>query len=165
MFITVLCLFQEVSRLDLVSDRGKRSVFNGLQTTEAVGIIEQFEFDKNQPFTAFFPFKCIVDMAEGKLKVLNFSCALLKKPQGATHVSLQFIMVGLDFEMQSSFVQNVSVVLDVSLDDDLVTDLELTCDLPQSPYVFGLLYVGFFQSINSERYCLKSGGLKIVGVF
>ena len=43
----VLGLFQELSRLDLVSARGKRSVINGLQTVEAKRVIERFEFNKN----------------------------------------------------------------------------------------------------------------------
>ena len=160
----VLGLFHEISRLDLVSVRGKRSVFNGVQSAGANGIIERFEFDKNLSFDTVFPFKYTVNKVEGKLMVPNFSSALLKKPKGTTHISLQFIMVGLDFELQTSFTQNLSAVLIVALNDHLTTDLELTCELPQSPVVFGMLYLEFLQKINETNYSLKSGCLKIASV-
>ena len=73
----VLGLFQELSRLDLVSARGKRSVINGLQSVEAKEVIERFEFNKNLSFDAVFPFTYAVDLLEGNLTVPNFSSSLL----------------------------------------------------------------------------------------
>jgi len=159
----VLGLFQEISRLDLVSDRGKRTVLNGLQSQEALGILDRFEFDKDQSFGTLFPFKHEVDLLEGRLVVSNFSARLFKKFTGATHVNLQFIAVGLDFEEQSYFIQNSSNAVSVSLQDATETDLELTCVVPESPVVFGLLYLEFFQRVNDVDYHLQAGGLKIVG--
>ena len=159
----VLGLFQELSRLDLVSARGKRSVINGLQTVEAKRVIERFEFDKNQSFDTVFPFTYAVDLLEGNLTVPNFSSSLLKKVTSATHVNLQFIVAGLDFEHQSSFVQNCSNKITISLQDATEANLEFNCALPESPNVFGLLYLEFFQRVNAVDYDLQAGALKIVG--
>ena len=51
----------------------------------------------------------------------------------------------------------------VSLQDYTETDLEFSCLIPQSPVVFGLLYLEFFQRVNDVDYDLQGGGLKIVG--
>ena len=75
----ILGLFQEISRLDLVSARGKRSVINGLQSVEAKEVIERFEFNKNLSFDAVFPFTYAVDLLEGNLIVSNFNSRLLRK--------------------------------------------------------------------------------------
>ena len=159
----VLGLFQELSRLDLVSARGKRSVINGLQSVEAKEVIERFEFNKNLSFDAVFPFTYAVDLLEGNLIVSNFNSRLLKKVPHATHATLQLIVVGLDFEHQSSFVQNCSNKITISLQDATETDLEFSCLIPQSRVVFGLLHLEFFQRVNAVDYDLQAGGLKIVG--
>lgn len=159
----VLSLFQELSRLDLVSARGKRSVINGLQTVEAKRVIERFEFNKNLSFDTIFPFKYALDLLEGNLIVYNFSTSLLKKVTSATHVNLQFVVVGLDFEHQNSFVQNCSDKITLSLQDATEADLEFSCALTESPTVFGLLYLEFFQRVNAVDYDLQAGALKIVG--
>lgn len=159
----VLSLFQEISRLDLVSVRGKRSVINGLQTVEAKRVIERFEFDKNQPFDAIFPFTYAVDLLEGNLTVSNFNSRLLKKVPHTTHATLQLIVVGLDFEHQNSFIQNSSNKITLSLQDATEANLEFNCALPQSPTVFYLLYLEFFQRVNAVDYDLQAGALKIVG--
>jgi len=159
----VLGLFQEISRLDLVSARGKRSVINGLQTVEAKKVIERFEFDKNLSFDAVFPFTYAVDLLEGNLTVPNFNSRLLKKVPHTTHATLQLIVVGLDFEHQNSFVQNSSNKITLSLQDATEADLEFNCALPESPTVFYLLYLEFFQRVNAVDYDLQAGALKIVG--
>lgn len=159
----VLGLFQELSRLDVVSVRGKRSVINGLQSVEAKEVIERFEFDKNLSFDSVFPFTYAADLLEGNLTVPNFNASLLKKVTSATHVNLQFIVAGLDFEHQSSFVQNSSNKITLSLQDATEADLEFNCALPQSPTVFYLLYLEFFQRVNAVDYYLQAGALKIVG--
>lgn len=159
----ILGLFQEISRLDKDSVRGKRSVTKGLQSVEAKGVITGFEFDKNQSFDAVFPFEYAVDLLDGNLIVSKFSSRLLKKVSGATHANLCFLVVGLDFEHPNSFVQNSSDLLTLSLKETTETDLEFSCALPESPTVFGLLYLEFFQRINAVDYDLQAGGLKIVG--
>lgn len=161
----VLAMFQEISRLDLVSERGKRSVAKGLAMVASHSIVKKFEFDKNQAFSTIFPFAYDVDLEQGRLTVPNFSAILLKNGKGATHFNLQFVVVGLDFEQQHSFVQNSSSMVSSSLQDSSVTDLEFNCLIPQNPVVFGFLYLEFFQRVNDVDYDLKSNGLKIVGFY
>ena len=159
----VLGLFQQLSRLDVVSARGKRSVINGLQTVEAKRVIERFEFNKNLSFDTVFPFTYAVDLLEGNLIVSNFNSRLLKKVPHTTHTTLQLVVVGLDFEHQNSFVQNSSNKITLSLQNATAVDLEFSCALPESPNVFVLLHLEFFQRVNAVDYDLQAGALKIVG--
>ena len=122
-----------------------------------------FLFPLFQILDAVFPFTYAVDLLEGNLTVSNFSSSLLKKITSATHVNLQFVVVGLDFEHQSSFVQNCSNKITISLQDATEANLEFNCALPESPNVFGLLYLEFFQRVNAVDYDLQAGALKIVG--
>lgn len=80
-----------------------------------------------------------------------------------THATLQLIVVGLDFEHQNSFVQSSSNKITLSLQDTTEADLEFNCALPESPTVFYLLYLEFFQRVNAVDYDLQAGALKIVG--
>lgn len=159
----VLGLFQEISKLDLVSLRGERKVFIGLQSEDAKSIIARFEFDKNRSFDVIFPFRCNVDFDEGRLFIRDFSSRQLKKVGGATHVHLRFMFIGLDFEQQSVHAQNSSDVLTISLQEPGEMDLEFTCAIPDRPVVFGLMYLEYIQRVNEEDYDLKTGGLKIIG--
>lgn len=159
----VLGLFQDISRLDLVSERGKRNVSNGLLLDASHRIVKEFEFDKNQSFSTLFPFTFATDLSQGRLTISNFCAQLIKNVKGATHLNLQFVVVGLDFEQQNYFEQNCSPLVSVSLQDHSVSDLELNCVIPQSSVVFGFLYLEFFQRINDVNYDLKTRGLKIVG--
>jgi hypothetical protein len=156
----VLTLFQDLSKLDLVSERGKRKVFIGLQNEDAFGIIDGFEFDKSTAFGSVFPFKYAANLNGGSLVISDFNTELVKKPVGTTHLNLQFIMVGLNFENSCAYKRSESDVLF----DTAANSIELTCSVPEGRVVFGFLYVGFLQQINGEHYNLNSGILKIVGM-
>lgn len=161
----VLCLFQAICRLDLLHERGQRTVFQGLQSPEANAIIAAFEFDKNRSFSTIFPFRYTVTMAEGSLVISNFSSSLLQKVAGATHVRLRLLWIGLDVEHPHRFEQSSSDLMVIALYDTVETDVTLHSNVPTWPIVFGLLHFDFIQRLGDVDYTLQTGGMKIVGVW
>ncbi|MEN9335056.1 MAG: hypothetical protein RLZZ500_43 [Bacteroidota bacterium] len=159
----VVGLFKALSVLDTAHKRGERTVWKGLQSEDAQRIVGRFEFDKDRAFHTLFPFDYTVHWEEGRLMVSNCVPSLLPNITGATHVTIQFVLLGLDFEHQSPFLQHRSTPLTLALTDTTVQDLAFTCALPECPQVFGLLSVRYVQRMHGEDYLLQAGGLKLVG--
>jgi hypothetical protein len=161
----VVSLFQALTKLDTVNPRGQRLMAQGLQDAQAAALLQAFEFDETTPFSKHFPFETAVDWDHGTLTVADFTLKALKKPKAATHLSMQFIVSGLDFVAQDSFVVTKSEVLSLDLTDTALNGpLVLTSNIPTAPTTLGLLFIQFTQKVNAKEYVLKSCGLKIVAV-
>jgi hypothetical protein len=161
----VVSLFQELTKLDTVNPRGQRRMVQGLQDVQAAALLEAFEFDEAVPFSRLFPFETVVDWEQGTLTVSDYVLKALKKPKAATHLTLQFMVSGLDFVAQDTFAVTKSEVLSLDLTDTAVNGpLVLSSNVPAAPTTLGLLFVQYTQKVNAKEYVLKSCGLKIVGV-
>ncbi|UOK41964.1 MULTISPECIES: hypothetical protein [Flavobacterium] len=161
----VVQLFQEITKLDTNSERGKRTVTNGLVSEEAKQLIAKFEFNKASLFSSFFPFKTEIDAELRQLAIKQFTTDMITKPKGATHMALTFFTLGLDFEKQTQFQlqESAELLFDFSNDATTPTDLLLPSAFSASPAVFGFLSVRFLQEVNGELNRLAGGNLKIVG--
>jgi hypothetical protein len=161
----VVSLFQELTKLDTLNARGQRRMVQGLQNVQAAALLQAFEFDEAVPFSQHFPFEAMVDWEQGTLTVANFTLKALKKPKAATHLSVQFIVSGLDFEALDSFTVTTSEVISLDLTDMAVNGpLILSSTVPAAPTTLGMLFIQFTQQVNAKEYVLKSCGMKIVGV-
>jgi hypothetical protein len=161
----VVSLFQALTKLDTLNPRGQRRMVQGLQDAQAAALLQAFEFDETTSFSQHFPFEAAVDWDQGTLTVADFVLKALKKPKAATHLSLQFIVSGLDFVAQDTFAVTKSEVLSLDLTETAVNGpLVLTSTVPTAPTTLGLLFIQYSQKVNAKEYVLKSCGLKIVGV-
>jgi hypothetical protein len=162
----IVCLFQEITKLDIISDRGQRKVANGIRTLEGIKAVKAFEFDKTVAFSSIFPFECRVDFANEKLRIEQFTIARIKKPESASHVRLRFMFVGLDFELHDHFILNESAVFsfDMKTAHPETLSLDLPCAIPSSSIAFGLLFIEFVQKVNGDDFVLRDCCLKIVDV-
>jgi len=161
----VVSLFQGLTKLDTLNPRGQRRMVQGLQDTKAGALLQAFEFDEAVPFGRLFPFEAVVNWNQGTVTVVDFNRKALKKPKAATHLSLQFIISGLDFATKDHFTVTKSEVLSLKLKDAAPNGpLVLTSDLPAAPTAVGLLFIQYLQKVNGKEYVLKSCGVKIVGV-
>ena len=160
----IVSLFQEITKLDTISERGERSVAIGIRTLEGIRAVQAFEFDKTVAFSSIFPFECRVDFANEKLRIEQFTIARIKKPESASHVRLRFVFVGLDFEQQDQFILNESAVFsfDLKMVHPETLSLDLPCAIPSSSTVFGLLFIEFVQKVNGDDFVLRDCYLKIV---
>jgi hypothetical protein len=162
----IVSLFQEITKLDTISDRGERKVSNGIFISEGIKAVKAFEFDKTVAFSSIFPFECHVDFVHEKLTIKQFTISRIKKPEAASHVKLRFMFVGLDFELQDHFILNESVVFSFDLKTlhPETLDIDLLCATPSSSIVFGLLFIEFVQKVNGDDFVLRDCYLKIVDV-
>ena len=162
----IVSLFQEITKFDTVASRGNRKVFGGLITSSGIAALQDFEFDKTVSFSSIFPFDYRVNFEDEALSITNFNALQIKKPKGATTINLEFITVGLDFDLQHSFVSNASPVLSLDLKafDSKSLLLETSALETVSPIVFGFLFISFSQVVNGASTALNHSYLKIVGV-
>lgn len=160
----VVCLFQKIITFDTAQTRGNRKVFTGLKTEHGHRAVLNFEFDKARSFGRFFPFKWFFDFENGHFSVFNFSTSSLKSPVGATHVRMQFHLIGLDFAgFTPPLLQSNDVVLvDLTSTEDCLPSFSF---VPiTSPFVFAVFEVQFLQEVNGDFKRLEGGGIKIVDV-
>ncbi|MFY7885063.1 MAG: hypothetical protein ACOVOV_09495 [Dolichospermum sp.] len=158
----VVRLFHNLTKLDSLNERGKRNMLLGLLTHDGNSLLKKFEFDTTTKFFSLFPFSCIVDLDTGKMNINEFDTKQLKKPKGATHVAIQFIVAGLDFEFLTPSETFTSTSQLFSLSSGVEPIIEFTASLPEKPILFGLVYVRFSQKINDQYFSLTGGGIKII---
>lgn len=161
----IVSLFLTLARLDTESQRGGRKVVKGLLHADAAGAVSRFEFDAEQSFGSVFPFGTTVDFAAGTLTITDFQLKGIKKPKGATRVALRFIVCGLDFEQQDRYVVRESETVTYDFGNPTVNEsLVLSSEVPMAPTRFGLLFVQFYQKVNTQEYVLRQCALKVVGI-
>jgi hypothetical protein len=163
---SIVSLFQKITKFDIVSSRGDRKIAVGLATPEGLQAITDFEFNKQVRFSSLFPFVCTVDFEKGSLIIPHFTLSALQKPKGATHISIQFISLGLDFALQNQYscIEGTSLTYPIKGGDTEITTIAMTCMMPAAPVVMGLLFIGFSQGVNAIDYTLADSYLKIVAV-
>jgi len=162
----IVSLFQGILKLDEIQNRGNRTVRNGMLTTEGKKALLDFEFDKTQKFSRYFPFKMGVDFTAGSFTVLDFCATTLIAPKGANHLQLQLHVAKLDFEHFTTPITQTSSIALIDLNETITYDLVLsfTPTLQDSNIHIAVLEVCFLQEVNGSFVPLKGGGLKIVGV-
>ncbi|MDP5000454.1 MAG: hypothetical protein NWQ15_01050 [Flavobacterium sp.] len=162
----IVSLFQGILKLDEIQNRGNRTVRNGMLTTEGKKKLLDFEFDKTQKFSRYFPFKKEVDFTAGNFTVLDFCNSALTAPKSAEQVQFQLQVVTLDFDNYTPAETQTSAIILTNLRDSNRYNLNLsfTPTLADSRVTLALLEVCFLQEVNGSLVKLKSGGLKIVGM-
>ena len=146
-----------VKNYDTSSARGERLVAIGLGTVAGRQTLDGFDFNANAPLNnvLFAPFT--FDIAAGKMSIPDLMpLEQLRFPEGATHVSFQSALLGIDFETEiSSLVTSPIVNLPLNL-----TVSTVTLDLPSVPVTNGvtimLMLISFFQEVNGVQYSLKN---------
>jgi len=162
----IVSLFQGILKLDGIQKRGNRTVGNGLLTSEGKKALLDFEFDKTQKISSYFPFKMEVDFTTGSLTVLNFCASTLITPKGADQIQLQLHVAKLDFEHFTTPITQTSPRVLIDLNETTTQNLTLSFipTLQDSNIPIAVLEVVFFQEVNGSFIPLKGGGIKIAGV-
>lgn len=162
----VVRLFQGILKWDTLHVRGQRTVRQGLLTPEGKKALLDFEFNKTQKFSRYFPFKMEVDFTVGSFTVLDFCASTLIAPKSTNQIQLQLHVLKLDFEHFTTPITQTSPVALIDLNDSTSHDLVLsfTPTLQDSNITIAVLEVSFLQKVNEGFVPLKGGGLKIAGV-
>jgi hypothetical protein len=156
-------VLMKVMQCDTVSERGKRTVALGLITAEGKQVLQGFEFDADKPLSGIMasPYRVMLDA--GKVAFDNFDVKAVVFPEGATHLSLQFLVLRHDVaEGKFTLGEGEKTVI---TKQSVMPGLELTAPITDGDgMVIGLVFWEFFQEMNGELYGLKECGMKVVGV-
>lgn len=158
----------KIKNLDSTSTRGNRSVTNGLTTAAGKLALTGFDFNENAKLSSvlFAPFA--LDESNGRVTIDSIITEeQLLYPQGATHVSMQASVLGIDFETGTSELVSSPVSnLPISMAIDSVS-----LNPPSMPATTGvtvfLFLISFYQEINGVQYSLKNEDysvLQVIGV-
>lgn len=155
----------QVKNRDMVSDRGLRTVHQGLQTPEGKQILNYFDFNRKAPLDQVLKVNYTLDTTAGNLSIPEFvPMHHLGLPQGVTHVDLQIGKLRFDFVSGEG-------TLFVSVPQQLVVDENATAislDITESSTDPGLDYyflkIAFYQEINTKLYPLQNGAYNAMQV-
>jgi hypothetical protein len=154
-----------VKSLDVVSERGKRTVLNGLKTKEGLAMWSSFQLNRNCSLGRVLNQRPVVCMDSGRV-TFKGKGDLLGFVKSADYAAVQLVLLRVDFEAVSSEVC-LSEGLMVPRDYELEEDLVLQAGVPGgSGVLMAFLSVRFFKRYGSDFDVLhvKENGLGVVGV-
>lgn len=158
-------MLQEVKNCDQISERGKRTISNGLQTEAGRKLFTGFSF--TEPLNVRNTLNCELSYnpSDCTLAVNRFDISNVKFPESATHLALKSGLMFFDFD-NLKYTLNESELLLLNKSDTL-TDFILTPkeQTHVTTQLFMFCSVHFYQEINNEMYPLKGDGMVSVECF
>jgi len=154
-----------VKRFDIVSQRGKRNVAEGLTTAEGKLALKGFDFNVNAPLNSVLFTPYFLELLVNSLTIKDLiPLEQLRYPQGATHVSFQLAGFGINFETEETdlVLSNTENVALSMLAGDVVL---LLASLPVTTGVsLYLLSISFFQEVNGIQYSLNNEEFSVLQI-
>lgn len=148
-----------VKNYDFISDRGKRTVANGIKTAAAKQTLVGFEFNVNSRFDSVFKGNYVLDAATGAVAITDFNPATnLGIPQGATHATLSVAVSAVDFGLLK-YETVASNKENFALTPGLIDLALLPPSFPTGgvdEVYFYYFLIEFFQELNGKQYPLKN---------
>lgn len=154
-----------IKKYDTVSARGKRQVYNGLGTPDGKMALTGFDFNTNAPLNSVLFSAFDLDTATGVVLITDLiPLEQIRYPEGATHVSFQSAVLGIDFETEVSELALSNVVnLPINLTPSSITLTPTSVPATTGVTLF-LLSISFFQEVNGQQYSLKNEEYNVLQV-
>lgn len=161
-------LFAQLKSLDTLHIRGQRKVSEGLARVEGKRLFKKFAFTPDCAFANLKPFDFSIDAATYGLHLRKLSLTSVKAPKGATHISLHYGVLAIDFDgFETQLSQAAALVLPLSTD---TSSFDVPLETPVAstlPFGICLLGVRYYQQQDSNHYLLnakESIGLLVLDV-
>lgn len=153
----LVALFAKVKRMDSISDRGKRNVYEGLLTVEGKALLRGFEFNGKADLSTIMRYPFSLDANTGDVTFDGlFPRTMVKFPESATHVSFSSGAMRVDFELGETDME-YSKVKNLKLDMKEVSFVLQPHKMPKGEgFIFFFLLIKFFQEVNGIQYPLNS---------
>jgi len=141
-------LFSRIQKMDKESKRGERTVYGGLRQDEGRRLLMGFEFTPQCRLEKIFPFKGRYDEAQQRYTFTNVQMKKVDFAEGATHLSLQMVVVDFDFETLKS--KSVESQEQFFTPDIAEQDISLVLPAPLDIHHTSMVFVGvrFYQEVN-----------------
>lgn len=161
----LLKIMSALKNLDSSGARGKRQVAEGLTTVTGKMLLKGFDFNNRAEKQNVLFAAHSLDTGSGKVTVADLIPAeMIKKPEGATHFSMQSAFLNLDFASSVSDI-TFSNIENHRLNNSLLTlSLNPTGVPAGSGTQFYLLLIEFFQEVNGVQYVLNNGAYNVLTV-
>lgn len=161
----LLQVMSKIKNLDTASARGQRKVSIGLGTPEGKQLLKGFDFNVNAPLKSVFFAPFDLNTTTGVITVTDFiPIEQLHYPPGATHISLQSVVVALDFETQVSEVAYSNLInlpINMTVSSPVVTPTSVPMGTGVQLFLF---MVSFYQEVNGAQYSLKNEEYNVLNI-
>lgn len=154
-----------IKKFDTVSARGNRQISVGLGTPDGKLALQGFDFNANAALNSVLFAGYDLDTATGVVSLNDFvPLEQLRYPEGATHVSFQSAVLGIDFDTEVSDLALSNVVnLPLSLTPSAFSLTPTNVPATTGVTLF-LLAISFFQEVNGQQYSLKNEEYNVLHV-
>jgi hypothetical protein len=160
----LVSLFTKIKDLDLVSGRGLRTVYNGLQNPIGQGLLQNYLLTSGLRLDGILHQKVVFDWAAG-FSIPDFKGKSVSFPGGATHLGLQVGYMSLDFEnVTSSFGCSEVVYLGRTDVGTIVLPAPALAEAEAEGLKVGVVFAQFVQEVNGVFYPLKHEGSVVMEV-
>lgn len=150
----LVSLFTKLKDLDLVSARGSRTVFGGLQTTAGQGLLKSYLLSSGSRLDGVLRQKTLFDWSNG-LSIPDFEGQRVSFAGGATHLALQIGYLTLDFENQTSTFGSSDMVY-LSPTDVGAVSIPTPALADAEGIQIGVVFAQLVQQMNGVFYPLKN---------
>lgn len=160
-------LLQQIKTFDTISERGKRTVGNGIQTPNGKIAFQQFLFTPKRSVSKTLMATTAFDWENYSYTVCGFKSSRVRFPVSATHFELSLGVLCFDFATLTHKMFMGAPLL-IARDFKADTFSLKPTHLPEA-YGMQFAFVGlqFFQEVNGIMYLLQEEGaigLELVGI-
>ena len=160
-------LMQNIKMFDTVSERGKRTVGNGIQTPMGKIAFQQFLFTPKCAISKTLMATASFDWENFRYTVSGFKGSRVRFPVSATHFELSFGVLCFDFNTLDYLLFMGSPLL-IARDSIADTFSLQPTHLPDTKGMqFAFVGLKFFQEVNGIMYLLQEEGaigLELIGM-
>lgn len=151
-------LFQKIKQFDSGSVRGARRVGNGILTAEGLELFKHFSFTPKCNLHQVVQMNFSYDAHLCAYTVVNFDISLVKFPSNATHLKLEFGVLGVDFDASIyKMFMAAPLVFEKGIEVDGFTMTPTI--LPDAGlHRFAFVGICFYQELNGVKYVLREDG-------
>ncbi|MBS7787348.1 hypothetical protein KIH23_08560 [Flavobacterium sp. CYK-55] len=160
----VLGLFQQITQLDTQNPKGALRFFEGLKTPQAHALVQNFEFDSAMAFSALWGGTGQWNASQTTYTLNAIKPKQIQAPEGATHVGLRLIDLGLDFEqLGPALIQEGNVQLfSLNPKSSEHKAVVLTTKELNAPSQMSLLFLEFYQAQDQDMIPCAKAYLKVI---
>lgn len=147
-------LMQEIKVLDVVAERGKRTVVCGLQTHLGKKLFFDFSFTEKYSFKNVVT--VTVDAFTLSCTITHFDSNCIAFPKSATHVKFTYLVCAYDFDALTFTSYPTSVFFERGHEINLPFTLTPNLPLTNLKDVICFCGIRFFQENGDQKLVLKS---------
>ncbi len=159
-------LFLKIKDCDLISERGKRSVHQGIFLKTGKQLLQDFIFNPQRPTILSCPYG--FDWDTLTFKVNEFKVKETRFPDGADYMELVIGLTRFDFE-SLAYQRVLSEPMDISRDFKEDSFEILLAELPKgNGILFSSVRVSFYQTVNGKSCLLleeDAFGVEVLAVW